>query len=147
MRAIANFSEEARSRLAKKSKEFHKKFSKFDVDVKALKSGEDTFLEYSRISRAYSMLWSNLLADLEKVTPKSVKFERVRIKPLKITKVIIGGRARSVSEMTDFLRALFASKRFVNPNLKHQMLDSIGKSNEIIFNLEVGYLPERGALL
>ena len=143
----ADMNEIAKKRLAEKSKEFHKNLSLIEVDLKALKSQEETLLAYNKISRAYSMSWSSLLADLEKVTPKSVKFDRVRISPSKIVKVMIGGKAKSVSDMTDFLRALFASKSFVNPYLKHQMLNSVGKSDEVIFNLEVGYLPEGGALL
>lgn len=147
-RDIANTLETSKKLLAEKNQTFHETIKKLIPDTEMLKKDKKILLAYSKISRAYSMSWSNLLSDLEKLTPATIRFNRVRIRPGKIVKVIISGDARTVGDMTSFIHALFLSKAFSTPYLKHQTLVINKEKEKIIrFSLEVGYLPQGGTLL
>jgi Tfp pilus assembly protein PilN len=111
-------------------------------DVEALNQQVE-FLNLRIRERTFG--WSRLFQDLEAVTPADVRLERVSPRQAENDGVdaevllTLSGVAKSEEGVLDFIDALFAHKRFINPDPASRA----ERDNQHDFSLSVTYLPPR----
>ncbi|MGM0598274.1 MAG: PilN domain-containing protein [Candidatus Rifleibacteriota bacterium] len=144
-KSLNTFHKKSFKHLEDKNDKFYEKIKKIKPDKEELVTKESSYLDYRRVSEALKHSTTLIFSSLEKVTPGSIMFSRIRIIPEKLVKVAIEGNAESLKDLTTFVKILFKNKMFLNPRLKqHQR---VGLNNpEVTFKLEVDYLGEGGTL-
>ncbi|GAB4279952.1 MAG: hypothetical protein Kow0029_24210 [Candidatus Rifleibacteriota bacterium] len=145
IRALNEFYADAKNALEKRNDVFSKIVAKEKPDESEIKELEEDYLAYRKVGLAFETSWTQLFQTLESITPGDVMFKRVKIRPDKLVKVTIEGKAEKLESMTGFMKKLFADKNFLNPSLKHHSRENA--SEEFVnFSLEVDYLGDRGEL-
>lgn len=143
--ALNEFYSENYQLLDRKNSEFSAHLKSIKPDIEDLQEREENYFAYRKVSQAFKTSWSVLFETLEGITPGDVVFNRIRIRPDKLVKVVIEGEAEKLSSMTAFLQKLYNDKNFLNPMLKRHTRPD--ESNEkVAFSLEVDYLGKRGEL-
>jgi hypothetical protein len=145
VRSLNEFYQQAYKQLESKKKVFDKELAAIKPDQELIKETSEAYFSYRRVAGALNMSWSKLFETLEEITPGTVMFYRIRIKPDKLVKVVIEGEAEKLENLTEFNRRLFSNSSFMNPMLKRHARKDV-KDETVIFNLEVDYLGESGEL-
>ena len=127
--------------LENKHREFQKNSIESRFDKKEFLELSKRTVSYFRNLKAMTFSWTSLFGELEKLLPGGVKINRIRIKPATSVNLTVDGEATGMTDLTDFLRGLFASDRFYRPRLSHHATASTASSGALVFNLNVDYLP------
>lgn len=144
LRDLNFFYEDAYRDFSEKSREFNSELAKIKPDRDELVNSEASYLSYRQLQVAFKTSFNSLFEALETVTPGSIMFKRISVKPGKLVRVSIDGEAEELSMLTVFIRSLFSSRDFLNPALKRHT--RIQDSPRVTFSLEVDYLGKKGEL-
>jgi hypothetical protein len=131
--------------LNDRANSFSKNIDQIIPDKDELKEKEKWYFDFSKAINAYKTSWTHLFSKFEAISPAGIKFSRVRVHPDKVIKVIIEGKAQTMSELTDFLRVLFEEKEFMNPELKRHSRQKDKSGSSISFSMVVDYLGKGGS--
>lgn len=127
--------------LERKHSEFQKKLAENRPSKAEMNEFSARILAYFNTLRTVSFSWSSLLETLENLLPAGVKVTRILVKPGSCATLVLEGEARSVEQVTEFWRRLYAGNRFDRPRVSRHAL--IPNTNPPIqqFHLEVDYIP------
>lgn len=100
------------------------------------------YSDYVVLLSSCNISWAEIIEKLEAVTPNGIRFQRISIRPDKVIKIKLDGKAIDVAMLTDYLRVLFESKSFKDPVIKNHRKSNLrnAESKEINFSLELTYV-------
>jgi len=136
---LAEFSE----KVEKSHAEFQKKNQESRVNREEFIELSERSLAYFRALKGMSFSWNSLFEDFERLLPYEVRITRIRIKPSGVVKLVVDGEALKLENVTEFLRRLFADRRFEKPRLTQHSLSKNSSGEFLTFCLSVDYLPVR----
>lgn len=144
IKALNEFYEDSRVILADKTASFNAGLNAIKTDPVELNKTQETYLSYLKVHNAFKTTFNDLFEALEKVTPGDVMFNRIKISPNKLVRVVIEGEAEKLGALTIFVRQLFGSNEFLNPRLNRHTRKA--EDEKVSFSLDIDYLGQKGEL-
>lgn len=144
VKALNDLYTDASGQLRDKNRAFNAELAGIKPDPEEMQNLEKSYLGHRQLQTAFKTTFNSLFEALEQNTPGAVKFNRISVRPEKLLRVIIEGEAEKLSDLTGFVRRLYSSSAFLNPQLKRHVLHDQGE--KVNFSLEVDYLGRKGEL-
>ncbi len=101
---------------------------------------------YQEVVDQRSLVWSQLLADLERIAPREIRLTSIvpSVKKGEVT-VALAGVAANRDAWLELLSALLADPRFSNPVPVTEESPETGRGQGYVFRLNVVYVPREDA--